>query len=127
MKTFLNSICVVALVSLFCLSHAYGGPTTQDKEAKLNAIKAEMIKLIQAGKDMEQYRTAMDDPEKAKLCEEKMNEYKPIEEGIVKDLEKLAPGHHMQMSIFDVINCTSCLPEALESCNEAEKVLLNSH
>ena len=127
MKTFLHSICVLVLTAMFSLSYAYGGPASPDKEAKLKKIKAEMIKLVQAGKDMEQYRTAMDDPEKAKACEDKMNEYKPIEEGIVKDLESLVPGHNMQMSIFDVINCTSCLPEALESCNEAEKFLLDNH
>lgn len=127
MKTILNSICVVALISLFCLSHAYGEASAQGDDAKLNQIKSEMLKLVTAGKDMEQYRSSMDDPEKAKLCEEKMTQYKPIAEGFIKDLEKLAPGHHMQMSIFDVINCVSCLPEALESCNEAEKVLLNAH
>jgi len=119
-------MCVVALISLFCLSHAYGQPSAHDKDAKLNKVKSEMIKLIKAGRDMEQYRTSMDDPEKAKLCEEKMNQYNPIEQEIIKDLEALSLGHDMKMSIFDVINCTSCLPEALESCHEAEKILLNA-
>ena len=126
MKTFLNSICVVALISLFCLGHAYGDASAQSKDEKLKKIKAEMLNLVKAGKDMEQYRTSMDDPEKAKLCEEKMNQYQTIAEGFIKDLEELAVGHHMQMSIFDVINCTSCLPEALESCKEAEKVLMHA-
>ncbi|MBU1172461.1 MAG: hypothetical protein KKD44_23120 [Proteobacteria bacterium] len=125
MKTIINSICAAVLISLFCLSPAYGDTSANETDAKIKKIKSEITKLIKSGREMEQYRTRINDLDKANLCEEKKNEYLTIAIHIGEEVKTLSKHLELRMAVFDVVNCTSCSSEALIACDEAEINLSN--
>lgn len=124
MKTILNSMCIVVLISLFCLSYAYAEKSAHEIDAKkIKKIKAEITELIKAGRKMEKYRSSENDLKKARLCEEKMNEYQAMAISIGEEVNTLSKNLELRLAVFDIVNCTSCSDAALTACDEAEKNL----
>lgn len=118
MKTVRQSICILILIMVFCLGHAYAG-TSDDSDAKIKALKAEIVKLIKTGRDMEKYRKSSSKKE----CEEKAAQYVAAADKLREDAMDLPLNVDLRMALYQLPICVSCEGVAIESCDSLESDL----